>query len=70
MNPKVYFIIELCKLIGRLSHAVESNDNHAFLGILRLMRALIDISAAAHTPRLPFRVIDNTILDDVDDDEL
>ena len=67
MNPKIHYLLELSKLVGRLGYALDLNDNAAFLGILHQIRTLTDKVITASTPRL-FRVVD--ILEDADDDEL
>lgn len=67
-SPRVHYLLELTKLIGRLGFALDSGDTSAYLGILRSIRDLTDKSIVANAPRAPFRVVD--ILEDSDDDEL
>lgn len=64
MNPKLLFLTEFCKLIGRLGDAAARNDTRAFLNILRLIKETI----ATVEKGLTFRVVDPN--DDTDDDEL
>lgn len=64
MNPKLIFLIEFCKLVGRLGTAASNNDTASFLRLLELVRKLCDTIER----NLIFRVID--IEEDIDDDEL
>ena len=77
MNPATRYLLSICTLLGRLSHAVSSSDSHAFLGTLHLIRKLTDEAIVTHTPPavkafIPFRVVDDTPVGfyDIDDDEL
>jgi hypothetical protein len=70
MTPQTLYLLELAKLIGRLGYALESGDLPAYRGILRNIKDLTDTSLRAHTPPLPFTVIDDVLFDTGDDDEL
>lgn len=63
MNPKLIFLAEFLKLLGRLSDAALRNDSQSFLGLIKSIRAICDESEKS----LRFRVIDYS---DVDDEEL
>jgi len=64
MNPKLHFIHEFIKLLGRLADAAYRNDTPAFLQLLRGLEE--NIKTVRNT--LTFVVRDFN--DDVDDDEL
>ena len=70
MNPRIIYLLELTKLIGRLGYALSANDTGAFLNLLHQIRDLTSASIIANTPRLPFRVVDDVIFDEGDDDLL
>jgi hypothetical protein len=67
-SPKLHYLIELAKLIGRLGYSLDAGDTSAYLGILHQIKGLTEHSIRANTPHAPFRVVD--ILEDSDDDEL
>lgn len=64
MNPKIHFIHEFIKLLGRLADAAYRNDTPAFLGLLRLLEQHIT------TVRTTLIVVIRDFNDDIDDDEL
>lgn len=68
MNPKIRYLLELSKLIGRLGYALEADDTKAFCGILELIKDLTAKAIIANRVRIPMRVVD--IFDGIDDDEL
>jgi len=70
MTPQIHYLLELAKLLGRLSHCIAANDTPAFLGILGNIKYITDKTIAKSTPRQPFRYIDDSHFFDVDDDEL
>lgn len=70
MNPRIFYLLELSTLIGRLSHALETNDIRAYVNILGQIRDLTNASIKLNSPRLPFRVVDDTPFDEGNDDEL
>ena len=64
MNPKLHFIHEFIKLLGRLADAAYRNDTPAFLGLLRSLEQHIT------TVRTTLTVVVRDFNDDIDDDEL
>jgi hypothetical protein len=64
MNPKLHFIHEFIKLLGRLADAAYRNDTPGFLGLLRSLEENI------RTVRTTLTVVVRDFNDDVDDDEL
>lgn len=64
MNPKIHFIHEFIKILGRLADAAYRNDTPGFLGLLRYLEEHIRIV------RTTLTVVVRDFNDDVDDDEL
>ena len=64
MNPKLIFLLELCKLIGRLGTAAANHDTQSFLNLVESVRRLCD----QVTANLRVRIIDVDSIEQ--DDEL
>lgn len=60
MNPRLLFLIEFTKLLGRLGQAASNGDTHGFLGIITLVRKLCDTTEQ----NLTFKVLDDEVSDD------
>lgn len=70
MTSRILYLLELAKRLGRLGHSLSTNDTGAYLNLLHQIRDLTTASIIANTPRLPFRVVDDVVFDEGDDDEL
>ena len=68
MNPKIHYLLELTKLVGRLGYALSADDTLAFIGILTNIRTLTEKSIEANRPRMRMRISDP--IPDYEDEDL
>lgn len=71
VSPKVHYLLELAKLVGRLGYSLEANDTLAFIGILTQIEKLTTTTVQNVRPRMQMRIPDDPRFDyDTDDDAL
>ena len=66
MNPKIHYLLELARLFGRFSNAIDSGDTNAFVNLLKMIRDITDDSIRYHETKTKRVYIDT----EVDDDDL